>query len=73
MVEAKVEVRYVVEALVTVSLVKELSQARPALSARSPAVEIYGILPEVSEDTSWLVVEAVVEVIAVVDAKLIVP
>ena len=38
-VEAKVEVRYVVEALVTVSLVKVLSQAKAELSAKSPAVE----------------------------------
>jgi hypothetical protein len=71
--EAKVEVKYVVEALVAVNLLKELSQARLAVSAKSPAVEMYGMRPEVKEETNWFVVEAVVEVTAVVEAKVIVP
>jgi hypothetical protein len=58
------------EAKVAVSLVEALVQVRPELSAKRPSVEIYGILVAVNEDMIWLVVEAVVEVMAVVEAKV---
>ena len=42
----------VVVAKSVVNLVAELSHVKDELSARSPAVETYGILVEVSEETN---------------------